>query len=704
MLANQLYSHEYRYDYVFFNNSLMKDNFFHSKVSCHGDAWVKNENSKILVDKNQYHSPGNSLLMDFKNGQQGGWEVAINYQKIRGKDFFTKARLLSFWIKSEHDESNYLPKIKFQRNDGTYTSSVPFAIKNKNSWELVLLNTEAFDPTIIDAPDSIKAIIFYQESSKFAVQNRIWVDDIALIDTKEKTTILDIPEIQSAKGYLKHVDLSWETIKNPHVRYVKIYRSTDNKNFHPIGIQDAYINRFADFTNETDKKYYYKISYLDKLFTESKVSSVVEASTRNMTDDELLTMVQEASFRYYWDGAESQSGLAKENTNGRQSMIATGASGFGIMALIAGVERNFISREDAAKRFTKIVDLLEKADKYHGAVAHFIDGTTGKTVPFFGNRDNGADLVETSFLVQGLLAAHQYFNRNTAEERNIRTKIDTFWKGIEWSWFKQTPDSKYLYWHWSPDQQWVINHNLIGWNETMITYLLAIASPTHGVSAEMYYSGWASQEEKAKLYRENWGQSPDGKNYTNGNTYYGIKLDVGVNNGGPLFFTHYSFMGYDPHFLTDRYTNYYTNNQNIAKINYLYCVANPKKQKGYGENGWGLTASDGPDDYSADEAVEWQDRGKLTPTGAIASFPYTPKESMAVLKNFYLNYGDFLWGEYGFRDSFDLNRNWCSSIFMGLNQAPMTVMIENYRSGLIWNLFMSHPDVKSGMDRLNAIK
>lgn len=238
----------------------------------------------------------------------------------------------------------------------------------------------------------------------------------------------------------------------------------------------------------------------------------------------------------------------------------------------------------------------------------------------------------------------------------------------------------------------------------MATYLLAIASPEHSVPASMYYSGWASQEKRAQDYRKDWGKSNEGAMYKNGNSYYGIKLDVGVNKGGPLFFAHYSFMGYDPHGLTDRFTNYFRNNQNIAKINYLYCVENPKKQKGYGKAGWGLTASDGPNGYSPDEPVEREDTGKLTPTGAIASFPYTPAESMAVLKNFYLNYGDFLWGEYGFRDSFDLNNNWCSPIFMGLNQAPMTVMIENYRTGLIWNLFMSHPDVKNGIQKLEKIK
>jgi hypothetical protein len=355
-------------------------------------------------------------------------------------------------------------------------------------------------------------------------------------------------------------------------------------------------------------------------------------------------------------------------------------------------------------RFDKITSFLINAEKFHGAFPHFIDGETGKVVPFFGDRDDGGDLVETAFLMQGLLCARQYFNGNTKQETTIRSRIDTLWRGVEWDWYKQTPDSKFLYWHWSPDKAWIINHRLIGWNETMITYILSICSPTHSIPASMYYSGWASQDEFAQHYRSNWSQSHDGDHYTNGNTYYGVPLKVGVSDGGPLFFTHYSFMGVDPHYMKDAYTDYFTNNKNIAVINYRYCIENPQNHEGYGDDAWGLTASDGPWDYSADEPTAHADHGKITPTGALASFPYLPDEAMAALKNYYFNYGKFLWGAYGFYDSFSPDENWCSEIFMGLNQAPITVMIENYRSGLLWKLFMSCPEVKNGLQKLSEEK
>jgi hypothetical protein len=384
-------------------------------------------------------------------------------------------------------------------------------------------------------------------------------------------------------------------------------------------------------------------------------------------------------------------------------MIASGASGFGIMALIVGVERKFITRDQAVERFDRITSFVERADKFHGAFAHFMDGKSAKAEPFFGERDNGGDLVETAFLMQGLLAARQYFNSNHVKEKTIRERIDRIWRNVEWDWYRKTPDSKFLYWHWSPDKEWIINHKLIGWNETMITYILAICSPTHPIPATMYYSGWASRDEEAQKYRSGWGQTPEGSMYTNGNTYHGIPLKVGVSNGGPLFFTHYSFLGLDPHKMKDVYTDYFSNNQNIALINYRYCIENPEKHQGYGPAAWGLTASDGPSDYSPDEPVPHADHGKITPTGALSSFPYTPNESMAALRNYYRNYGSFLWGEYGFRDAFNLNENWCSEIFMGLNQAPITVMIENYRSGLIWKLFMSSPEITEGLRKLAEV-
>jgi hypothetical protein len=379
--------------------------------------------------------------------------------------------------------------------------------------------------------------------------------------------------------------------------------------------------------------------------------------------------------------------------------VATGASGFGIMALIVGVQRGFITREEGLARMSKILGFLKNAPRYHGVWSHFMNGQTGKSMAVFGMYDDAGDLVETAFLMEGLLAARQYFNGSGNAEKSIYKNISELWKSVEWDWYRRSPQSEALYWHWSPDFSWHIDHRLTGFNEVMITYLLAVASPEHAVPPDLYYTGWAGDSKAAEEYRKGWSGSEEGERYVNGHSYEGIKLDVGVGSGGPLFFAHYSYMGFDPH-VRDRYTNYFENNSNMARINLAYCIRNPRHSKSYGPNSWGLTASDGALGYLAHAPDAQDDDGTITPTGALASFPYTPDASMAALKHFYRDLGNPLWDVYGPRDAFNLDQNWFSPIYMGLNQAPITVMIENYRSGLIWKLFMSNPEIQPMLDRL----
>jgi len=676
----------------------MPGDWFFSRAGCGGGSAIKTINGRLPLSEAVFHTPGNSLELEYQNATGGYWQAILFHHDQRGMDHFKKATCLSFWAYCNAESK--MPGLQLMLSDSSLSGVIDIPELKGNHWQRVIVPIYQFKTAEAYHTENIIGVVFSQNNDPTTITHKLYIDDIEFLPVSSSGAVSTIPRIAGIAGYAMHVDLSWDKIKDDNIHLVKIYRSEDGANYRAVGIQFPYVNRYADFTGETGKEYSYKISFLNSDYKETALSAPVSVSTRPMTDDELLTMVQEACFRYYWEGAEPVSGMARENIPGRHNMIATGASGFGIMALIVGTERNFITREESVERFLTILAFLEKADRFHGVYGHFMDGLTGKVEPFFGNHDNGADLVETAFLMQGLLTARQYFSGDNEKEKMIREKITGIWESAEWDWFRKEPGSKFLYWHWSPDQEWVINHKLVGWNETMVVYLLAIASPTHPVPAKMYYTGWASQDKTGQNYRSNWGGTRDGSMYTNGNAYFGIKLDVGVSNGGPLFFTHYSYMGYDPHFITDKYTNYFTNNQNIAKINYNYCVLNPNHYKGYGENAWGLTASDGPHDYSADEPVPGRDIGKLAPTGAISSFPYTPEESMKALKNYYYNYGSFLWGEYGFKDAFNLTENWCSEIYMGLNQAPMVVMIENYRTGLIWKLFMQNEEIQKGLLKL----
>jgi hypothetical protein len=254
-----------------------------------------------------------------------------------------------------------------------------------------------------------------------------------------------------------------------------------------------------------------------------------------------------------------------------------------------------------------------------------------------------------------------------------------------------------LYWHWSPDHSWHISHPLIGWNETLIVYLLAIASPTHGVPASLYHSGWAGQSDAAVHYRQMWSRTTAGDHFTNGNEYYGIKLDVGSGTGGDLFFTQFSFLGFDPRGKRDRYTNYFNNNRNLALINRAYCISNPRKFAGYGPECWGLSAGV---NSGGGRPLPRDDNGTICVSASLGCFPYTPEESMAAARNFYYSLGERVWGPYGFHDGFNQSWNWFDEVYMGLNQAQIVVGIENHRTGLVWRLFMANPELEPALQAI----
>jgi hypothetical protein len=404
---------------------------------------------------------------------------------------------------------------------------------------------------------------------------------------------------------------------------------------------------------------------------------------KNLSDDQLLELVQKQTFRYFWDFAHPVSGLARERSNTSfdygPEVVTTGGSGFGIMAIVVAAERKWITREQAVERMLTIVKFLLKADHYHGIFPHWLNGATGKTIPFSRN-DDGADLVETSYLFQGLLTAKEYFDQATDTETQLRNRIGWLWNDAQWNWFTRDGLSS-LFWHWSPNQGWTMNHEIRGWNECLITYVLAASSPRYSIDADVYHNCWANSN-----------------HFKNQREYYGIKLPLGFDYGGPLFFAHYSFLGIDPNGLKDRYADYLDQNTKHVLINREHCIRNPNHYKGYGPNCWGLTASDNHMGYAAHSPTE--DLGVIAPTAALSSFPYTPEFSMQALRHFYEDLGDRIWSEYGFVDAFNETQNWYAKSHLAIDQGPIIVMIENYRTGLLWKLFMRNKEIQNGLRKL----
>jgi len=396
-----------------------------------------------------------------------------------------------------------------------------------------------------------------------------------------------------------------------------------------------------------------------------------------ITDDELLDLIQEKTFRYFYDFSEPNSGMARERNNSG-SIVTMGGSGFGIMALIVAMERGFVTRQDGLEHLKKVLNFLETCDRFHGAWPHWLNGTTGKVIPFT-TKDDGADLVETSFMVQGLITMRQYLDPQIQDEQVLINRINLLVDSVEWDWF--TRGQNVLYWHWSPDYDWAMNLKIQGYNETLITYVLAASSNTHTIAPEVYHEGYAQSGA-----------------IVNGNTFYGYVLPLGWDYGGPLMFTQYSYLGLDPRNLQDEYANYWQQGVNMSLINWAYCVDNPKNYVGYSEVSWGLTASDNPWGYGVHYPKN--DLGVITPTAAVSALPYTPEQSMNAIHHFYYILGDKLWGEYGFYDAFDVTEGWWADSYLALDEGPIVCMIENYRTGLLWDLFMSAPEVQQGLDKL----
>ena len=647
LLASAAQAQTEYYRHSVFDNSLQRDFYFYSVAQATAPSTLEAQNARLPVDSVYFLSPPNALRIHWQSMPGGGWDAEVHLDNFRNRSPGLSGHTLSFWIYSPTAiDAADLPNVMLsQAREGLQVATFPGSFTAPeplgrfagdlpaNKWvevrvPMAQLHTASVYPFI---PEQLQSVVFLQGRADGA-EHRLFVDQVHVGDEQSAAgRSLVSPVRVTARGHERHVVVEWDAGGvEPEAHYV-IYRSQDGGTYRPIGIQVPGVHRFVDWLGRTGVTARYRVVAADWSNRTSASSTPATASTRPMSDDELLTMLQEAAFHYYWEGADFHSGMAHENLPGDDRIVATGASGFGIMALLAGVDRGFITRAQGLERLTKIVNFLGAADRYHGAWSHYMNGATGHTMAVFGMLDDGGDLVETAFLIQGLLTARQYFKGPSPAERTLYDRITRLWESVEWDWYRDaTQQHDFIYWHWSPKWGFQIHHPLIGFNEVHVVYLLAIASPTHGVPASTYYSGWASQAPMAQSYREGWSGTADGNHYRNGKSYFGIPLDVGVGTGGPLFFAHYSYIGMDPHQLKDKYSSsYFENFRNMALINRAYCIANPKHQLGYGADAWGLTASDGPSEYVPHAPDEAHDMGTLTPTGALASFPYTPEESMA---------------------------------------------------------------------------
>ncbi len=642
---------------------------------------------KFPVESDMEAAQGlNSLRLHWRSVSGGSW-LAISAGLNWTEKNLTDTDTLHFLVRSQEGlNSNQYITIFMEdvqnRKTSFHSLQSYFGDLPPGVWKRITIPMEVF----LEAGDAvdftkIKTVGFRQGAAD-GQSHTLFIDDVRVFKGSGFSPITSVPQGVRAKGYDSHIEILWNKNPETNLNGYQVRGSIDQgETYHVIGLVPANDTGFIHWIQSPDYSISYQVASLNQSNQISEYSNQVEATTREFNDDEFLDMVQEYTFRYFWDFAHPVSGLARErNTSG--DVVTSGGSGFGIMAILVGIERGFISREEAVARMLKITAFLAQADRFHGVWSHWLNGVTGDAIPF-SEYDNGGDLVETSFLAQGLLTAREYFNRDDDNETEIRNRITQLWEEIEWDWYQRN-NSNALYWHWSPNFGWQMNMPIKGWNEAAIAYILGVASPTHSIPGSLWKTGWA-------------------RDYGTGGTYYGYKLDIGWAYGGPLFFAHYSFQGFDPRNLKDDYTNYFRLNRHHTLIHREYAIQNPKNHPGYGENAWGFTASDDPFGYQVHEPSGNRDNGTITPTAALSSMPYTPEESLNALKHFYRELGYKLWGRMGFFDAYNLRENWFANSYLAIDQGPIINMIENYRSALLWNNFMANEEIAPALTAIGFI-
>ena len=642
---------------------------FNDKVPCSPFAW----------------KGFSSLKFNYTSSSEGNWKVTIFRNDWSNEDISVMDTLVFHLYCTEGVPASALPLIGIRTLQKTgsgeinsqlyplsgFNGSVPPAKWTRITFPLKVIRTEA-GQTNLDLR-AAKGIIFSQ-SEKNNTSRLLLIDEIMAF--KDPGELLPVTQL-AATGYDSHVELSW--VKTQMNLPVRIYGSWDGGAHYSIRGETSE-NYFLDFFPSQAKNSNLRYRVVTLFQERESIAAEVTALSRNFTDDELLDMLQQYTFRFFWEGAHQASGMALERSNGNGTTVASGATGMGLLALIAAHERGYRPPEEVKARILKILTFLETCDRHHGAWSHWYNGDTGKTQPF-STYDDGGDLVETSFVAQALIALRNYFSDPGEVSRQIRDKASLLFREIDWNWYRKDGGDD-LYWHWSPTYGFRMNMKITGWNECLITYILAAASPTHPIPVEVYTRGWARSGAIVQK-----------------RTFYDREITLSPDWGGPLFWVHYSHLGLDPRGLRDLYADYWKEHVNTVKIHHAYAVANPGGFKNYGSRCWGLTASDDPNGYASHQPV-LNDNGTISPTAALASLPYAPSESLAALTYFYRDRGGELWGRFGPYDAFNDQLGWVKKAWLGIDQGPIMVMTENYRSALLWTLFMKDSDIKTGLAKL----
>jgi hypothetical protein len=686
------------YPEVLFENSLMPKSYYFSESNASGNSWINHMNGHLPVSDSVFFTPGNALLLNYVSGNSGNWKTTIHHNNELG--YLAKRNdLLTFKIFANSDTKiAELPVIQLTQGENiSQKVNLQKYIENyqDNTWLSIAIPVKDIENLDEQAP--ISSIIFSQEAID-GKEHHLFIDQIEFLPSKAPDMKLTGKAVlSSVVAYERHVDIAWQLPLTPSIRYIKVYRSDDNQNFVPVGIRPISFNKFTDFVPRTNVSYYYKIAWVDYQYRESPFSDIKKADTKAATDAELLDAIEKSHISYFTDETEFNSGMHKISPLVTDARVSVKSTGLGLLTQIIGVERKFISRQLLLDRLTRIVKFLNRATKYHGAYPELLNGRTGAPV-LSDSCEIAADLKSTAYLMQGLLVARNYFNTDDPKEKELREEITALWSDVDWTAFVKGEGGYHLYNAWSPSCLFDKSTPLGGYNNSLITYILALTSPSHAISKESYLKGYkqplryvgpaigrfststndtliVSDDNKQNLVYSK-------EQFITDSTYYGIHLTLGKPSFS-LIGLQQAFLAVNPRTKLDSSVDYFDNQKCLANVFYRSALNKSEQFVSLTNTLW---------PYKGDDSLSVN---KFNPAAAIATYPYTSTIALEALKNYYRNLGAFLWTEYGFRDEFDLKNNWVSDDYNAVNQAAVPIMLENARTGLIWDLFMKDPDVKN---------
>lgn len=697
------------YPEVVFDNSIVKGSYAKSQVSYSGQSWVENVNKHLLVSDTLFFTPGNSLSLKYLSNGNGDWETYINYSRQKYNYTVDDSDVLNLRINIQSNKTTVkdLPKIFIRQHHASSDtlSLEPFIAKIEHKkWIHIRIPVKNFKISNYQTP--ILGIGFAQHAASDSYHH-LFIDQIEFLPNKYSEIPLQSSAIlSSVKGYDKSVHLSWQLPLTPSIRYIKIYRSQDGKTFNPVSIRPIHMQSCLDIVPLVGQKYFYKIAWVDYNYKESPTSAVKEVETTAMDDKEILKLVQLANVNYLVENFDINSGMYMPFRSKNKVVVSTKESAGAILSLIVGVENEFVKRQTALNRISKIAFFLLKSQTKNGFFASYYDARKG--IPEYRNDKAIYDVEATGSIIEALLIAREYFNENNEAESDLRKRITQLYQQVNWTAIKHNEvflKSKLSL----VDEKNDKDKPLSGIENAINTYLLAIGHSKYAIPSSSYFDAVYNRFEKIKqdttqsinpyFYNESIIQDEFHALQTkqridttvqisvlNPTTLYGVYLPFGELNHS-LLDLYKPFLTIRPSIINDSLINW-----NETLHNYLHYVKRRDNEIGLGASNsdiWGF--------YKNKDSVS---EYKINPAIGPSSISIDKTIGTKALINLYKQYGNILFTEYGFRSWLDLQNDDVSDEYISANQVAIAVMIENANTGLIWNLYEKIPELKSAREAL----